>query len=82
MSPAKRRDIFLESDEGKVIRRTLREMAVNSSYNTASTYTPNTLKYPTNIISFVDRHIDYLSTHPNLEASKYIANIKLMTRVR
>lgn len=54
-------------------------MSMNSLYNTASSYTPNAIEYPGNLIPFVDKHINYLSAHPNLEASKYIANRKLMT---
>jgi hypothetical protein len=73
---------FLDSEEGRDIRRILQSMSEDSSYNTDSSYSANTSQHPDNLISFADKHMNYLSTHPNLKASQYVANIKLMARIR
>ena len=70
------------SDEvwGKIADK-LSLLVGNSSYNTTSTYTSNAEKYPDNILPFVDKHIDYLHKHPNINPEQYIANLKMKTRV-
>jgi hypothetical protein len=73
---------FLDSQEGKDIRRIFQLMAHSDSYNTASSYSTDTAQYPDNLIPFADRHMNYLNAHPKLEPAHYIANIKLMSRVR
>ncbi|HSW85324.1 MAG TPA: hypothetical protein VLF79_01765 [Candidatus Saccharimonadales bacterium] len=73
---------FINSDEGKAIKQALQVLADDSSYNTRSSYHPNVVLYADNQIDFVDRHLEYLKVHPQLDAWKYIANIKLMTRIR
>mgnify|MGYP001160619238 CR=1 FL=1 len=78
----KQRTGFLESEEGLAIRRVLESMATDSAYNTVSSYSANTAKYPDNVIPFTDKHMEYLSKHPHLELNAYIANVKLMTRIR
>jgi hypothetical protein len=78
----KQRRGFLDSEEGRAIRRTLQLMTSDSRYNTTSTYHPNAIRYEDNLIPFVDKHMDYLNAHPQLDAQMYIANIQLMTRVR
>jgi hypothetical protein len=76
-----RRD-FANTEEGKEIKARLQEMEDSLSYSTTSSYSANTLLYPDNLITFADKHMDYLSKHPALDANKYLANIRLMTRVR
>lgn len=73
---------FLESQAGKETGLIFKSMALSKLYNTASSYSPNKAKYPDNLIPFVDKHMNYLIAHPQLEVYQYIANIKLMTRVR
>lgn len=73
---------FADTEEGKEIKAQLQQMESNSSFMTASSYSANTLLYPNNLISFADKHMEYLVKHPALEAAKYLANIKLMTRLR
>jgi hypothetical protein len=73
---------FLDSEEGKNIRRVLHSMTLDNSYNTVSNYSSNRIKYPDNLIPFIDKHINYLNAHPNLEADQYLANIKLMSLIR
>jgi len=57
-------------------------MTGDSSYNTAPSYSNDTALYPDNLIPFVDKHMNYLVNHPALEASQYLANVRLVTRVR
>jgi hypothetical protein len=73
---------FTDSQEAKDIRRVLQQMALDSSYSTVSSYSADSLTYPDNLIPFIDKHMNYLNAHPKLDASMYLANIKLMTRIR
>ena len=82
MASLKTRHGFFDTKEGVEVKQTLQRMAGDSSYNTTSSYTPNTLLYPDNLIPFVDKHMNYLINHPMLEVGKYLANVKLITRVR
>jgi hypothetical protein len=78
----KLRQSFLESQEGKDTRHILQLMTLDDLYNTISSYSTNTLQYPDNLIPFTDKHMNYLNAHPELEASQYVANIKLMSRIK
>lgn len=79
--PASQRKFF-ESPEAKELKAILKRMVNDDSFNTDPTYISNGLKYPGNNISFVDKHLLYLSHHPKLDPQHYIANLKLMTRHR
>lgn len=78
----KTRRSFFETEEGRDIKLELQQMDSSGLYNTTSSYSANSLLYPDNRIPFVDKHMNYLIDHPSLEASKYLANIKLMARIR
>jgi hypothetical protein len=78
----KTRKGFFDTEEGKEIKRKLQQMTRDSTYNTTSSYSTNSLLYSDNLIPFVDKHMNYLINHPSLEAKKYLANIRLITRVR
>lgn len=82
MATQKRSSDFADSEEGREIRHRLERIALSSTYNTASSYSANSSLYPDNLIPFVDKHMNYLINHPKLEADHYLANLKLMTRVR
>ena len=82
MATFKTRSGFLESEEGVAIRQKLRYMMGDKSYNTSSSYSANSSQHPDNQISFVEKHMNYLNVHPNLDADMYIANLRLMTRIR
>ncbi len=81
MSKIKRTN-FKESVEGIEVQRALRAMALDTTFNTMESYSANGILYPDHVISFVDKHMNYLNTHPNLDPNHYIANLRLMTRVR
>jgi hypothetical protein len=78
----KKRSDFFDSEEGVDIREQLRLMTTDNKYNTTSTFSTNNELYPDNLIPFVDKHMNYLNVHPKLDATQYLANIRLMTRVR
>lgn len=82
MALQKTRRDFFGTEEGIEIKRKLQQLAGDNLYNTASSYSANTLLYPDNLIPFVDKHMNYLINHPSLEPNEYLANIKLMARLR
>ena len=57
-------------------------MARDNVYNTGSSYSANSIQYPDNLIPFVDKHVNYLNAHPGLDPSQYIANLRLITRIK
>lgn len=75
------RDNFFGSEEWEEIRQRLQYMVDSSSYNTEPSYAANGLKYPGNLMPFVDKHINYLNSHPKLDAGMYLSNLRLMTRI-
>lgn len=82
MALQKTRKGFFDTEEGKEFKHQLKLMNSNDVYNTAPSYSANTVLYPDNLMPFVDKHMDYLLNHPLLEANMYLANIKLQTRLR
>jgi len=73
---------FIESEEGIEIARILEQMASDDTYNTESSYSANSELYPDNLIPFVDKHMNYLSSHPTTDPRHYMSNLRLMTRVK
>lgn len=73
---------FMDSEEGKNIRRALQQMTDESAYNTTPSYSSDSDRYPDNLIPFTDKHMNYLNSHPKLDPTQYLANIKLMSRIR
>ncbi|RWZ78723.1 MAG: hypothetical protein EOT05_03170 [Candidatus Microsaccharimonas sossegonensis] len=69
---------FLDSKEAKEIREILNNMMTDPEFNTKSMYSPAA---GGNVL-FVDKHMEYLSQHTTLNASHYLSNLRLMTRVR
>jgi hypothetical protein len=82
MALVKSRAAFFDTEEGEKIKQELQQMADSSLYNTEASYSINSSLYPDNLIPFVDKHMNYLINHPSLDANKYVANIRLMTRLR
>lgn len=69
---------FLASEEAAEIRLQLEKMASDPTYNTRSYYSPSQVED----VTFADKHLKYLSVHPKLKSSEYLANLRLMTRAR
>jgi hypothetical protein len=82
MALQKTRRDYSDTEEGKEFKRQLKLMNSNDAYNTAPSYSADNELYPDNLMPFVDKHMTYLINHPALEASKYLANLKLQTRLR
>lgn len=73
---------FNESDDGIVAEQLLLSMVADEAYRTESSYTPNAVLYPDNLISFVDKHMQYLRIHPTTNPRHYISNLRLMLRIK
>jgi hypothetical protein len=73
---------FLETEEGKEAARLLTAMAADAAFNTGPSYSADTNEYPNNLIPFVNKHMDYLRNHPATNPSHYLANLRLMTRIK
>lgn len=82
MPSIKSRPWFADTEKGKEIKRKLQLMTEDDAYNTTATYSANTQLHPDNLITFVDKHMTYLVGHPLLDPDKYLANIRLVTRLR
>lgn len=82
MQALKIRRNFFDSQEAEDIRQQLRNMVTSGLYNTASSYSANGVQYTDNLIPFLDKHMNYLNAHPKLDAGMYLANLRLMTRIR
>jgi hypothetical protein len=67
---------FLDSAEAADIRKILEQMMEDEKFNTDSTYAAGSDEN----MSFVDKHMKYLSEHPKLNPQYYLRNIRLMTR--
>ena len=73
---------FLESQRGTEVRLIFKSMTISKLYNTSSSYSADKVTYPDSLMPFIDKHMNYLNAHPKLEPYGYIANVKLMTRIR
>ncbi len=82
MATIKKRANFFTSEEGVVALQELEALADNKAYFTEASYSANTSLYPDNAISFVDKHMLYLQSHPGINTQQYISNLRLMTRLR
>ena len=82
MSTTKKKVHFTESEEGIEIKKMLHSMAEDLAYNTQSSYSANAAIYTDNVISFVEKHMLYLSTHPTTDPQHYMSNLRLMTRIK
>lgn len=70
---------FINQEE---IELQLKEIQQDTAYNTQSTYSANSNLYPDNKMSFVAKHMAYLKAHSSLDPEQYIANLRLMTKIR
>jgi hypothetical protein len=81
MATFKKRISFFDSELGLEIAQTLQLMTKDSSYNTKSSYSANSTLYPNHLMSFVDKHMNYLNTYPSINPYHYVSNLRLITRV-
>jgi hypothetical protein len=82
MPSAKKKTNFFETEEGRAFVESLITMSQDLTYNTNSTYSANSELYPDHRIPFVDKHMNYVRTHPTTDPHSYLSNLRLMTRIR
>lgn len=79
MASYKKKTNFLETDAGDQARELLHGMETDIRYSTSAYYSAS---LPDNTISFVDKHMTYLNDHPNVNPDYYLANLRLMSRIK
>lgn len=82
MATQKRDANFFETEAGKDFTQALREMALDKAFNTDPSFSANSVAYPDGQIPFVNKHIEYLRTHPGIDPQHYLSNLRLMARRR
>ena len=70
---------FLLSPEGLEARANLMAMESDENYKTISSYSPSS---ENGVLTFIDKHMNYLSLHSGVNAAQYVSNLQLITRVR
>jgi hypothetical protein len=78
----KKRPNFYESEEAVEVKEILLSMQNDPKYFTDSSYSADGEKYPDHVRSFVEKHMAYLQSHPDVNASQYLANLRLITKLR
>lgn len=61
-------------------RADLLKIEADSAFITRSSYSANTSLWPDNRISFIDIHLAYLKSHPQVSVKNYISNLRLRLR--
>ena len=69
---------YLRSDAAKNVRKELEAMFENPNYRTESSYSPSS----EGRITFVNKHVRYLSMHQKINPDQYLSNLKLMTKIK
>lgn len=82
MSGHSKKPNFFDTETSVRVKKTLQMMASDSTYMTEPSYSANTTLYPDNQMPFVNKHMEYLRTHPATDPEQYLSNLRLMTRVR
>ncbi len=82
MATLKKKANYFDSVEGEEIKQTLLLMTKNRIYNTKPSYSANIARYPNNLIPFVDKHMNYLNVHPNLDPDHYLANLRMVSLLK
>ncbi|HSH55886.1 MAG TPA: hypothetical protein VK983_03605 [Candidatus Limnocylindrales bacterium] len=79
MAATKSRANFLSTPDGVRISDLLDKMVADVKYNTQATYS---VTGAGNLKSFTTKHVQYLIANPGLDPDMYLANLRMMTRVR
>lgn len=82
MASYKKKGNFFDTEEGAKMKASLRLMQQNTSFSTEASYSANAANHPDNLISFVDKHMNYLNAHQNVNPDHYLANLRLVTRLK
>jgi hypothetical protein len=82
MPTVKKRVDFKLTEEGIQTEQELKSMDANLAFNTVASYSANSILHPDHEISFVDKHMKYITEHPSVNVTEYLSNLRLMTRIR
>ncbi len=82
MPTAKRKINLFDSEEGTIIKEALLKMVSDTTFSTGSSYSANITAHPDHLIPFVEKHMTYLNNHPSIDPVHYLANLRLITRIR
>ncbi len=82
MAAINKNNNFVNSEIGIDARQKLMALMRDELHNTPSTYSSNTEVYPDSLIPFVDKHMEYLRVHPNIDPQQYISNLRLMSKIK
>ncbi len=82
MPSTKKRTNFFDSEEGLKAKQKLESLVTSIDYNTSDSFSADADQYPDGVIPFVDQHMEYLRTHPQISIEHYLANLRLRTRSR
>lgn len=77
----KRKNDFINSEVGIEAVSFLEMMILDDSYNTEPSYSADTESYPDNLMPFMDKHVNYLYSHPMIDPQLYLSNLRLMSRI-
>jgi hypothetical protein len=78
----RKRPNFYETDKASEVKAILVKMQTDLLYATGSTYSANAEKHPDHLITFVEKHMEYLNTHPDVNPDQYVANLRIITKLR
>jgi hypothetical protein len=69
---------YFETIDGLEILQALKSMARSEEYVTKESYTPHSEV----LLTFVEKHQEFIRKHPNTNAQHYVSNLKIMCRRR
>lgn len=64
-----------------MVLKELSRIDADNSYKTGPSYSSKA-SYIDGLIPFVDKHMDYLNDNPHINPVHYLANLRLMTKIR
>jgi len=73
---------FFETQKGVEFKEKLLQMHTSEKYMTASSYSSKSELYADNLIPFIDKHMNYIKSHPQLDPDQYLANLQIVTKIR
>lgn len=82
MPVTRKKTNLFETAEGVEIVAQLQRMAADVAYNTLASYSADAMLHPDHLVSFVEKHTAYLTSHPSVDPQQYLANLRLMTKKR
>lgn len=82
MATNKKKTWLLNAEEAAQVEQALKDMALDANYSTDTSYSADTETYPDNRIPFVEKHLNYLHQHKNVNPDQYLSNLRIMTKVR